>query len=127
MNEFESKKTQKNATELMSKMMQEEGATYVGGEQGSEGASNGTILPSAEYTEQVAQEDPEALERARQRLMTLIKIKAKGMGGESVAAMVQPMVYSMSTKDCEQLYKAIMRNGLAGLSKMVAKKNKETK
>ena len=85
------------------------------------------ILPDEEYASEVAKEDPEELEKARNRLMTLLRIKCKSLGNDMLTLQIQPMVYSMSLSDCNQMYDVLNKKGIFGMMSMVAKHNKETK
>ena len=85
------------------------------------------ILPGEEYASEVAKEDPEELEKARRRVMAILRIKAKGLNGDALAQQIQPMVYSMSISDCNNLYNTLSKHGIMGLARMAAKHNKEEK
>ena len=85
------------------------------------------ILPDEEYSSEVAKEDPEELDKARSRLMTLLRVKCKSIGGDTLALQIQPMVYSMSISDCNQMYNVLEKKGIFGLLHMVTQHNKENK
>ena len=85
------------------------------------------ILPDEEYASEVAKEDPEELEKARSRVMSILRVKAKGLGGDAIAQQIRPMVYSMSISDCNNLYDVLSKHGIMGLARMAAKHNKEAK
>lgn len=84
------------------------------------------ILPDEEYASEVAKEDPEELEKARGRLMTILRVKCKSLGPGALAQ-IQPMVYNMSIADCNNMYKVINEKGIFGMLSMVTKHNKEMK
>lgn len=83
------------------------------------------ILPDEEYAAKVSEEDPEELEHARKRVMTMVRIKGKNIGGDVLANQIEPMVYSMSIADCESMYNVLKRHGMIGLMNMLMKHNKE--
>lgn len=85
------------------------------------------ILPDEVYAAEVAKEDPEELEKARKKLMNIIRIKGRCIGGDTLANQIQPMVYAMSIRDCENMYSAVSRHGIIGLMHMVSSHNKELK
>lgn len=85
------------------------------------------ILPGEEYASEVAKEDPEELEKARRRVMSMLRIKAKGLDSVTITQQIQPMVYSMSISDCNNLYNSLLKHGVMGLARMAAKHNREEK
>lgn len=83
--------------------------------------------PEEEYAEQVeaeALEDPEALEKARKKLMLMITMKCKGMSSDLIIGQIKPMVYKMNISDCENMTKTIKKKGMYGLPLMLNKKIK---
>ena len=95
-------------------------------EDGADGTKT-PILPDEEYAAKVAEEDPEELEKVRSRLMTLIRVKGKSLGGDTLTQQIKPMVYSMSLADCNQMCDVLNKHGMLGLVNMIMKHNKEEK
>lgn len=85
------------------------------------------ILPDEEYASEVAKEDPEKLEEARRKVLSILRVKAKCLGGDAFVKQIQPMIYSMSISDCNQMYEVLSKHGIMGLTRMAMKHNKEEK
>lgn len=92
-----------------------------------EGETPKPILPDEEYVEETAKEDPEKLEEARKRLMALVRIKGKGISSSTMKLEIEPMVYSMNISDCNNMYSAIKRHGMSGMTRQVMKYNRSQK
>ena len=73
------------------------------------------IRPEDDYQKKLEEEDSEALEKARYKLMTLISMKCKGAPAGMVDGQIRPMVYSMNISDCENMTEIIRKKGLFGL------------
>ena len=85
------------------------------------------ILPDEEYAAKVAEEDAEELEKARSRLMIMLRRKCACLGNATLEQQLKPMVYSMSISDCNNMYNVIDKHGLLGLTRMAMKHNKAEK
>lgn len=85
------------------------------------------IMPDAEYTAAVTEDDQEELDKMRKKLMTLIRVKCSSLGKDTIDNQLQPMVYSMNLADCKAMHDALAKKGLLGLAAMVAKHQKSAK
>ena len=82
------------------------------------------LHPEEEYQQEVAQEDPEELEKARKKLMLMITIKCKGTAPGIIDGQIKPMVYSMNISDCENMTQMIKKKGMFGLTGLLNKQVK---
>lgn len=85
------------------------------------------ILPDADYVAEAEKDDPEELAQSRRKLMVLLRAKCGSVGNDVLTFQIQPMVYSMTLKDCNNLYDLVKKKGVAGLLGAFNKHNKMVK
>ena len=77
------------------------------------------------YRDQIANDDPQELERERKRVLFKLSIYGKGMFGKDFINQMKPMVENMSVADCKNLSYNLDTKGKMGLIQMLKRHQKE--